>query len=822
MKESTLGLLSALILVAAAFVAVYQIRPPDPVSATAPAREFSSERAMKHLEVIAAHPHPIGTPEHAEVRDYILRQLTDLGLAAEVQTAEVQRYRSVQFARFATVKNIVARIPGTQNSKAILLLSHYDSVPNSPGATDDGAGVVTMLETARALKASRPIKNDVILLFTDGEEIGLMGAKAFVEQHPWAREVGLVLNFEGSGSGGPVMMFETSDENGWLIEEFAKAAPYPVANSLSYEIYKRMPNDTDLTIFKDAGFPGLNFAYIDNRFDYHTNSDNVENIEEGSLQHHGSYALALTRHMGNLDLQKISARNAVYFNSIGFGFFHYSESWVVPLLILTILAFIAVSVLGWRAQLLTLAGVIRGLFAFIVSLVIVPLAIAAVFGIMNRFFEGVDWWLLFYQHKLMLVGFVCLAITIFLTLQTWFRRGARRSHSLIFAVAMLLLLFLGNMFEWMWVGSIVVACFALFGLTQQETDRWDLIMGHLFGGLLLTAAVSIAMPGGSFLLTWPLLLALIALGILLFPAQKENRLSRTNVTLLTIFAIPAVMWFTQFAYLIYIAMGINLSGIPILLITVLLGLLTPHLQLMTSTKPWRLAQITGLLGLATIMWIASGSEFDTRHRKPTTIFYGFDADKGESVWASTDSKIEEWTLKYFTGQMETGSLTKFIPTSSAPLFKSSAPSAGIAAPEMQILKDEIRGAKRFLQMRLSSPRGAPYLNIFFGPGTKIIGAMVNGMKIKGPQEMGDGSSSDWWRWRYFGLPREGILVNLELATNEFEMKLMDVTQGLPGLAGLDVGPAPSHLMPAPYTFANMTLACQTFSGFPSKSMTSKK
>ncbi len=117
MKESTLGLLSVLILVAAALVAVYQIRPPGPVAATAPAREFSSERAMRHLEVIAADPHPIGTLEHAEVRNYILRQLTDLGLAAEVQTAEVQRYRSVRLARFATVKNIVARIPGTQTVK---------------------------------------------------------------------------------------------------------------------------------------------------------------------------------------------------------------------------------------------------------------------------------------------------------------------------------------------------------------------------------------------------------------------------------------------------------------------------------------------------------------------------------------------------------------------------------------------------------------------------------------------------------------------------------------------------------------------------------
>src|SRR4030095_8333053 len=108
---------------------------------------------------------------------------------------------------------------------------------------------------------------------------------------PWMKDVGLVLNFEARGNSGPSLMFETSTGNGWLMEQFAKAAPYPVATSLSYEIYKLLPNDTDFTIFKDAGFSGFNFSYIDGYAYYHSAIDSVETIDERSLQHHGSYML---------------------------------------------------------------------------------------------------------------------------------------------------------------------------------------------------------------------------------------------------------------------------------------------------------------------------------------------------------------------------------------------------------------------------------------------------------------------------------------------------------------------------------------------------
>src|SRR6185369_13067723 len=277
-----------MLVIITAVLVVYQMNPPLP-AVSAPLTEFSGERALKHLTAIAQRPRPSGSSEHTAVANYIQNELTVLGLSPEIQQTQA-------------VTNILGRLKGTSDEKAVLLAAHYDTVPKSPGAADNGSAVAAILETLRALKSRQPLRNDVIALFSDGEEAGLLGAKAFVYQHPWAKDVGVVLNFDARGTSGPVIMFETSDKNGWLIKEFAKAAPHPAANSLAPALYALMPNDTDLTVFKVAGFAGLNFAYIIGLNHYHTPLDNLTNIDHRSLQHQGSTALALTRHFGNLNL----------------------------------------------------------------------------------------------------------------------------------------------------------------------------------------------------------------------------------------------------------------------------------------------------------------------------------------------------------------------------------------------------------------------------------------------------------------------------------------------------------------------------------------
>ncbi|HKK12557.1 MAG TPA: M20/M25/M40 family metallo-hydrolase, partial [Flavobacteriaceae bacterium] len=239
---------------------------------------FSTERALVPLKEISKHPHYVGSPNHEHVRDFIINELEHLGLDPKVD--EGYSYNK-KWGSITKSKNILARIKGSDNTKALMLLSHYDSNPHSSlGASDDGSGVVTILEGLRAfLSTGKTPKNDIVILFSDAEELGLNGAILFVNKHPWAKDVGLILNFEARGSGGPsYMLIETNGGNHKMIDGFNKANPeFPVANSLAYSIYKMLPNDTDLTPMREKGdIEGFNFAFIDDHFDYHDALDNYD------------------------------------------------------------------------------------------------------------------------------------------------------------------------------------------------------------------------------------------------------------------------------------------------------------------------------------------------------------------------------------------------------------------------------------------------------------------------------------------------------------------------------------------------------------------
>ena len=179
---------------------------------------------------------------------------------------------------------------GPSGKKALLLCAHYDSVPDAPGAGDNASGVAVVLETLRAIQAGSPLERDVIVLIDDGEELGLLGAKLFVDEHAWAREVGVVLNFDARGVRGPSFMFETSDRNGWLIRQFALASPRPLATSVSMDVLRIMPNSSNMNVFKRAGLAGLNFAFIGGSEHYHRASDAPANLDRRSVQHHGDNA----------------------------------------------------------------------------------------------------------------------------------------------------------------------------------------------------------------------------------------------------------------------------------------------------------------------------------------------------------------------------------------------------------------------------------------------------------------------------------------------------------------------------------------------------
>ncbi|MBT8283930.1 MAG: M20/M25/M40 family metallo-hydrolase, partial [Flavobacteriaceae bacterium] len=271
---------------------------------------FSTDRALKHVKEISRKPHAVGFSAHKEVREYIVSELEAMGLEVSLQ----QGYTAGDWANYSKAINIVSRIKGSGDGKALLLLSHYDSNPHSSlGASDAGSGVATILEGIRAfLELQIKPKNDIIILITDAEELGLNGADLFANRHPWTSEVGLILNFEARGSGGPSYMFmETNRGNEQLLKEFVRAKPtFPVTNSLAYSIYKLLPNDTDLTVFReDQDIEGFNFAFIDDHYDYHSVRDSYERLDRNSLTHQGSYLMPLLLHFSETDLGQLKSLN---------------------------------------------------------------------------------------------------------------------------------------------------------------------------------------------------------------------------------------------------------------------------------------------------------------------------------------------------------------------------------------------------------------------------------------------------------------------------------------------------------------------------------
>jgi hypothetical protein len=243
MKRRTIErLIIAFLFVAICVVfAEYVSRPPRAITENAPSTVFSAERAMKHVVAFAQRPHPTGTAEHDRVRDYLVAQLRNLGLEPQIQSATGVGTR---YADAGRVQNILARMPGRNSGgSAVFLVAHYDSVEAGPGAADDGAGSAAILETVRALRAGAPLLHDVIVLFTDGEESDLLGAAAFVREHPWAKDVAMVLNFEARGTTGRSLMFETGLGNLDTVRVL-RTVPGVTAGSVFTTIYRTMPNDT--------------------------------------------------------------------------------------------------------------------------------------------------------------------------------------------------------------------------------------------------------------------------------------------------------------------------------------------------------------------------------------------------------------------------------------------------------------------------------------------------------------------------------------------------------------------------------------------------
>jgi hypothetical protein len=724
------------------------------------------------VAVVASQRHPVGSAANAQVRAYIMRRCRELGLTPTLldTTALVAENGEISVGH---VQDIIARLPGrVPGGKAVLVLAHYDSQPQAPGAGDDGAGVAAMLETIRALRAGPPLAHDVIWLFTDGEEAGLLGARAYAaDTARLRREVGVALNFEGRGNSGPSLTFEVNPLNGWVIQEYARAAPVPIASSLFYEAYRNLPNDTDFTPLRQAGITGLNFAYSDGYPFYHSPADTPAHLDLASLQHQGSYMLSLVRHFGTVSLAQTKAPDYAFFNPLGSWLISYPASWHLPLTAGTMVLLVVVIIMSGQQRRLGWASLLGGALAWVGCL---GLLLAAGWGVLALIAAASLQFGAFYGHPIYnaltyQVALLALGSGIFVGYYGWLGRHVRPDAL---------------------VGGALVVVAMLLGLLQWRA------------------------PSSAFLLAWPLLAATLAWGLRLRRPTVPASLLTTG-PLAWMLALPAVALLVPTGYFLLVIFALTpLVLLGLLLLALLLGLLLP------SLLPVLASPAGGPLGagrsslLASLCLVSALGALGLGHatRLPTTdqpqqthLYYALDADHGQAYWLSAATKPDAWTRQLLT-HPQYRPLPALYPGQLAPVLHQTAPALALASPTVRVLADATHAGQRHLRLLVLPGRAAVAVfrlelaNAARLQGLRVAGHLVPAAAL--PQGIGSVGIS-------FAAPRPaGEVVELTTAASRVQLVVTTRSAGLPPVPGLPT--LPSTIVPAPGYNSFTTQVKKTF------------
>ena len=716
--------------------------PPPVVPAGAGAETFSAERARLSLRELTRSPRPVGSVAHAATRTYLLEALREFGLEPELQPATAVR-RTADTVRAARVANIVARLPGTDSSGAVVLVAHYDSVPNAPGAGDAGHGVAAILETVRALRAGPPLRNDLIVLFTDAEEVGLLGAQAYVDEHPWAADTGIVLNAEGRGHAGPVHMFRTTANNGQMIRTLGRAAPHPAAASLANELFRLMPNDTDLTVFQQAGHAGMDFANVRSLTHYHTPLDNFGNADPRTLQHHGDYLLSLARGFGALDLAALAAPDRIYFGLPEIGLVHYPLAWAPALAVLGSLLVAAMIFRAARRGALRAKAVGLGVAHLAAALLVLPL------------FAMLTWRLL----------------ALWIPEVAWFPHGSPYGSGRY-------LLGIGLLVMALYVGST--------GWLRRRLAPAEMLVAALLGWSLLALASALWMPGASYVFLWPLVFASIGLAWW-----------RPAGAALVLLALPVLLFVPPLMHGVEEALTLGMVAAPMVLLVLGLGLLALPLARVADGLGRALPLLLGIAGLGMLGLALQGAGIDAERKKPNSVHYIADLDRDEARWYSLDPAPDEWTRQYLGDDARLAALPGWVPAELAGkrgvAWQREAPVIPITGPDAVLLEEHPTGAGRRVRLRVTAPPGSHSVAIGFPGGTAVSSLRVDGREAP-PTPRWDSSAL---QLLYFAMPEQGM--ELEITTAGAGPLQVRLRADIPGLPSPDDNPVPErpdHMMPA--------------------------
>ena len=571
-SEGAWALPAALALLAILFaIQVRQTAPPTPVGIDADRGVFSAGRARDELSNLLGDetPHPVGSAANRAVKERLIARLTELGLKPEEQRTIGCAAES---ATCAQVENVLAAIPG-RTADTIVLMAHYDSVPNAPGAGDDGAAVAALLEMARIVKSGAPYRNTILLVFTDAEETGLLGAEAFFGGSPAAKRVKAVINLEGSGSSGPAYLLRTGPASGQLMAAFRDVAPHPVAQSFTEEIFKLMPNDTDFSVSLRAGLPGIDFAFAGERNHYHTPLDTIANLDPGTLQHHGENTLPLLRVLVDADLSA-AAPNGVYANLGQRHWLHWSPA--------TGLALAAVAVLllafaTWRARLPArrlVAAVATGLATLILS---AGVTLAALWLVDRLVGVRPDW-----------------------PANPWPWRIA------LYASPLLVVAFLGPM-------------------AARRVGPWAMLLGSWWIWTLATMAMAVYLPLAAYLFIPGALVAAAAIAAATLVARLDYPTHAAMAACVSL--VAGALFLLPLAYLMEVTQGLQLAPAIIAPLGLVAVVLLP--AAIVDRRHTVLAGSAAAIGLALVL-AALVAPYSANRPQHLSFVYAHDVDAGEA------------------------------------------------------------------------------------------------------------------------------------------------------------------------------------------------
>ncbi|MSR28369.1 MAG: M20/M25/M40 family metallo-hydrolase [Phycisphaerales bacterium] len=451
----TRGLLVIVVIAAAIVALTVATNPPPRLSPPAERGAFDTARAMESLREFVGDgtPRSVGSAGHDAARTRLLAMLATIDCQVSEQPFHARGWDRTAVAMTNVIARTRAKGPSSNDAGMVLLCAHYDSVAAGPGAGDNAAGVACAIEVLRDL-AEQPAATDVLVLFADGEETGLNGARAFVLDYPLFPRIASVVNLDARGSDGPVYAFETGSDGAWHASLLARLDHNARTTSLAAEAYRQMPNGTDFSVFLRAGLPGFNLAFIGSPRNYHRASDTIDNLDPRTVGQMGTTALSLVRALSETPPPRSAAPRAhVWFDLFGWTILHWpawanwaivggSAATFVGVLRIrrrrvgaTILgsALAAVATLGILA-IAVLAGTLATMLLRISGAVELPWPSAGV------------WW---GECAIWALGFLIAAIAV-----QWLarRRMRRREHALVAWDS-----FLGSWFAILSIGALVAA-----------------------------------------------------------------------------------------------------------------------------------------------------------------------------------------------------------------------------------------------------------------------------------------------------------------------------------------------------------------------------